>query len=189
MTVEESKLIEQAKHGDEEAFKKLYNNYYRLLRYIIYDVVKDDEVTADLLSITFMKAFGRINRFTENISFEAWIKTIGINTAIDWYRAQKRKQSDYSIDNEDNKIQLVDEDSDPEAEIIKAENVEILKEALSKLRAKYRNLLTLRYYEGLSYEELSVTLGIPIGTVKSDLNKAKHKLRYYFQNISNYHKS
>ena len=185
MTVEESKLIEKAKHGDEKAFKELYNKYYRLLRYIIYDIVKDDDVTADLLSITFIKAFKGINRFAENISFEAWLKTIASNTAIDFYRQKRRKQNDYSIDNEDNTLQLIDEDSDHEAEIIKAENINLLKEALSKLRKKYQNLLTLRYYQGLSYEELSVALNIPIGTVKSDLNKAKHKLRYYFQNISN----
>ena len=53
MKEEEKILIEKAKHGDEKAFKQLYDNYYRLIRYIIYDAIKDEEATADLLSVIF----------------------------------------------------------------------------------------------------------------------------------------
>lgn len=56
MKEEEKILIEKAKHGDEKAFKQLYDNYYRLIRYIIYDAIKDEEATADLLSVTFNHA-------------------------------------------------------------------------------------------------------------------------------------
>lgn len=68
--------------------------------------------------------------------------------------------------------------------MIKTENIKLLRIALSRLRSKYRNLLELRYYQGLSYDQLSVKLGIPIGTVKSDLNKAKRRLREIFHKLS-----
>lgn len=188
MKEEEKLLVEQAKHGNEQAFSKLYDNYYRLIRYIIYDIIKDDDITADLVSVTFTKAFKRLNYFVETISFEAWLKTIAVNTVIDHIRKEKNRQNNFSIDNEDNKVDIK-ADNDPETDFIKSESAEILRQALSRLRSKYRNLLELRYFKGLSYEELSAELGIPVGTVKSDLNKAKHRLKYFFQKLSKTNKS
>lgn len=188
MKEEEKILIEKAKHGDEKAFKQLYDNYYRLIRYIIYDAIKDEEATADLLSVTFTKAFKRLNYFVETISFEAWLKTIAVNTVIDYIRKNKNQQDNISIDNEDNAIQI-SSDNDPETDLIKSESIDILRVALTRLRAKYRNLLELRYFGNLSYEKLSAELGIPVGTVKSDLNKAKHRLKHYFQKISKTNKT
>ena len=117
MKEEEKILIEKAKHGDEKAFKQLYDNYYRLIRYIIYDAIKDEEATADLLSVTFTKAFKRLDYFVETISFEAWLKTIAVNTVIDYIRKNKNQQDNISIDNEDNTIQI-SSDNDPETDLI-----------------------------------------------------------------------
>lgn len=188
MKEEEKLLIEQAKHGDQLAFQKLYDKYRRLIRYIIYDSLKNDEVTADLVAITFEKAFKRLDYFVESISFEAWLKTIAINTVIDWIRKEKNKQYNLYIDDENNTVQVAT-DNDPETDLIKSESIDILRIALTRLRSKYRNLLELRYFKGLSYEELSAELGIPMGTIKSDLSKAKRKLREYFQIVSNSYKS
>jgi len=114
-----------------------------------------------------------------------WLKTIAINTAIDYIRSSKNEKQNHYIDSEDNYIQLDSNDLSPEEVIMKQETVEQLKVALHKLRSKYRNILELRYFKGLSYEELATELGVPIGTVKSDLNKAKKRLREFFDNINN----
>lgn len=184
MNKDTNTLIEQAKTGKQEAFTKLYNQYHRLIRYIIYDLVKDESLTNDLTSVTFTKAFSKIDSYVNPISFEAWLKTIAVNTVIDHVRANKEQQQNYSIDNEESSIQLEDTKIDPETEIIKYESVELLKMALKKLRSKYRNLLEMRYFSGYTYEQLSSLLGIPIGTVKSDLNKAKRKLKQFYQKLS-----
>ena len=184
MKEEEKILIEQAKHGDNKAFNQLYDRYHRLIRYIIFDIVKDDELTQDLLSNTFIKAFSKLSSYVNPISFEAWLKTIAVNTTIDHIGATKDLCKNFSIDNETNTIQLEETAPDPESDMIKTENIELLRIALSRLRSKYRNLLELRYYQGLSYDQLSVRLGIPIGTVKSDLNKAKRRLREIFHKLS-----
>lgn len=188
MKPEITKLVNEAKQGNKKSFTKLYNMYYRLIRYIIYNAVKDEELTKDLLSITFVKAYERIHYYVEDISFEAWLKTIAINSVIDNARKIKRSPISVSVDDEDNIIQLPT-DSDPEKDITHIEDLEILKQALTKLRSKYRNLLEYRYFRNYSYDQLSAELHIPIGTVKSDLNKAKHRLRYYFEQISNSNKS
>ena len=106
MKEEEKILIEQAKHGDNKAFDQLYERYHRLIRYIIFDIVKDDELTQDLLSNTFIKAFSKLSSYVNPISFEAWLKTIAVNTTIDHIRATKDLCKNFSIDNETNTIQL-----------------------------------------------------------------------------------
>lgn len=183
---DENLLIDQAKRGDNKAFTVLYNKYYKLIRYIVFDIIKDDNITKDLVNNIFIKAFNKINSYVNPISFEAWLKTIAVNTTIDWIRATKYDRMNISIDDEVNNIQIESTSSDPESDMIKTQDVKLLEIALSRLRSKYQNLIKGRYYEGLSYEQLSVKLGIPIGTIKSDLCKAKHKLKENFQKLSNY---
>lgn len=182
---DEDLLIEQAKLGKQDAFTELYNRHYKLIRYIIYDIVKNDDVADDLLSITFTKAFARINSYVNPISFEMWLKTIAVNSSIDYIRSTKNEKQNHYIDSEDNYVQLDSNDLTPEEAMMKEETAEQLKVALRKLRYKYRNIIELRYFKGLSYEELAEELSVPIGTVKSDLNKAKKKLREFFNNINN----
>lgn len=178
-------IIEQAKHGDKEAFNQIYNRYYRLIRYIIFDIIKNDETTKDLVEATFIKAFEKISFYRNPISFEAWLKTIAVNTAIDHIRQSKDTNLNYEIDDEENKLQLPEMSPDPETSLIELEDIENLKVALTLLRPRLRNLVELRYYNGLSYKQLSAKLNIPIGSVKSDLNKAKHRLRTIFHKLSN----
>jgi RNA polymerase sigma-70 factor (ECF subfamily) len=182
---DEDLLIEHAKLGKQDAFTKLYDRHHKLIRYIIFDIVKNGDVADDLLSVTFTKAFARINSYVNPISFEMWLKTIAVNTAIDYIRSTKNEKQNHYIDSEDNYIQLDSNDLSPEEEIIKRENAEQLKVALRRLRFKYRNILELRYFKGLSYEQLAEELSVPIGTIKSDLNKAKKKLREFYNNINN----
>lgn len=182
---DEDLLIEQAKLGKQDAFTKLYDRHHKLIRYIIFDIVKNGDVADDLLSVTFTKAFARINSYVNPISFEMWLKTIAVNSAIDYIRSTKNEKQNHYIDSEDNYIQLDNNDLSPEEEIVKRENVEQLKVALRRLRFKYRNILELRYFKGLSYEQLAEELSVPIGTIKSDLNKAKKKLREFYNNINN----
>lgn len=182
-------LVDQAKQGDKRAFNKLFKKYNRLIRYIIYDIVKDDDLTKDLVSDTFLKAYERLNFYVNPISFEAWLKTIAVNTTIDYLRASKEDRKNSSIDDEDNYVLLEDDSKDPESMIIDNENADLIRTALSRLRFKHRNILELRYFKNLSYKELSVVLGVPVGTVKSDLCKAKHKLKVQFQKLSETNKS
>lgn len=184
MTQEEKNCIEEARNGSQKAYRILYNTYYRLIRYIIYNSIKDEEVTTELVEITFIKAFEKLNSFTESISFEAWLKTVAVNTVIDYLRRKKNENINISLDDENYTVQITEENRDPESDIIKSESLELLRIALSKLRFKYKNILELRYFKELSYEQISKELGVPVGTVKSDLNKAKRRLKQIFQKLS-----
>ena len=89
---DEDLLIQQAKLGKQDAFTELYDRHHKLIRYIIYDIVKNEDVADDLLSVTFTKAFSRLESYVNPISFEMWLKTIAINTAIDYIRSSKNEK-------------------------------------------------------------------------------------------------
>lgn len=177
-------LINQAKEGVEGAFGELFDMYYNTIKYTIYNIVKNKDVTDDLVSVTFTKAFNKIASYTNPISFEMWLKTIAINTAIDYIRKMKNEKHNNYIDDADDPQNL----SSPlqssvhsaEDEMIIKEDYKRLMECMATLRYNYRNILKLRYIDELSYKDIASTLGVSEATVKSDLFKARQRLRKKF---------
>lgn len=176
---EVSDLIKQAKEGKQIAFSKLYERFKKIIYLTIIKIVKNKDVADDLLSTTFVKAFTKLDSFVENISFEMWLKTIAINSSIDYVRHYKKDSGLYWIDDDENcKIQLSSAaDYSPEENLIFKETDSNLSEAFNRLRFKYRNILELRTVQNLSYKEISEQLGLSESQVKSTLNKAREKLK------------
>lgn len=171
-------LVKQAKEGNEYAFTQLYNKFKPSIYKTIYFIVRNKDTTDDLLSVTFVKAFKRLDSYVNNISFEMWLKTIAINSSIDFLRRTKKEKNDLFIDDEDNYIQLSSSaDYSPEEVFIGNETRARLEEAMSRLRWKYRNIIELRTVRNMSYKQMSDELGISESQVKTLLNKARGKLK------------
>lgn len=171
-------LIKQAKEGKQIAFSKLYEKYNRIIYNTIYNIVHNKDVTDDLLSVTFTKAFMKIASYVNHISFEMWLKTIAINSSIDYIRHIKKEKYDYELDNEDNHLQVSSSaDESPEDVYIFHETDANLSDALRRLRFKYRNIIELRTVQHLSYKEIAEQLELSESQVKSLLNKAREKLK------------
>lgn len=182
---DDKNLIDQAKQGVEGAFNKLFTMYYNSISYTIYNIVRNKDVTDDLISVTFTKAFKKISSYTNPISFEMWLKTIAINTAIDYIRKMKNeKQNNYIDDTESTVTELQESVPSTEDVLIRQEEYQNLMEAMARLRTNYRTILKLRYIDELSYKDIATKLGMPEVTVKSQLFKAKQKLKKQL-NLSN----
>ena len=182
MTQEIIDLVEQAKNGSERAFGKLYEKYYNTVWFTVYNIVKNRDVTEDLISVVFTKAYLKRESYTEHISYEMWLKTIAVHSSIDYLRRMKNEQLNNYIDDEDNTIQLSDVTNSPEDELVLKEKLKLTLEAIPTLKKKYRDLLQARI-EGLSYKQIGERLAMNELTVKSELNKARSKLRQK----TNYH--
>ena len=169
-------LVEQAKNGSERAFNKLYEKYYNTVWFTVYNIVKNRDVTEDLISVVFTKAYFKMDSYTEHISYEMWLKTIAIHSAIDYLRKMKNERLNNYIDDDDNPIQLSDVANSPEDDLVLKEKLKITLETISTLKKKYRDLIQARI-EGLSYKDIAEKLAINELTVKSELNKARKLLR------------
>lgn len=179
-------LIDQAKQGVEGAFSNLFTMYYNSIQYTIYNIVRNKDVTDDLISVTFTKAFKKISTYTNPISFEMWLKTIAINTAIDYIRKMKNeKQNNYIDDTENNTPELQEYVPSTEDVLIQKEEHRALMEAMAMLRSNYKEILKLRFIDELSYRDIATKLGLSEITVKSQLFKAKQKLKAKLQQLEN----
>lgn len=176
-------LIEQAREGSEKAFSKLYHTYEKTVWFTIFNVVKNSDIADDLTSVVFTKVYEKLSSYVEHISFEMWLKTIAINTSIDYIRRTKKEQLNNYIDDEESTIQLDDKERSPEDELILQESVTNIMECIPLLRKKYRDLINARL-EGKSYHQISEELAIPETTVKACLNKARARLKQLVTNIN-----
>lgn len=171
-------LIKQAKEGKQYAFTQLYNRYNRIIYKTIFNIVHNKDVADDLVSVTFTKAFFKIASYVNHISFEMWLKTIAINSSIDYIRRTKKEKYDYELDNDDNYFQVSDSaDCSPEDDFIYHETSERLSNALQKLQYRYKYILELRTVQNLSYKQISEQMGLSESQIKARLNKAREKLK------------
>jgi len=179
----DKQYIEQVKSGDNRAFTNLYNKYYKSIRLVILNIVKNDDIADDLISVVFIKAWEKINSYVDHLSFGLWLKKIAVNTAIDYIRHLKNEANDHYVDSDDSFIELVSPDSDPESQMLHKENLVKMQEAFKLLSSSYQEIINMAYVENLTYQQMADKLEMPLGTLKSNLHKAKAKLRKIFFTI------
>jgi RNA polymerase sigma factor (sigma-70 family) len=169
-------LVEKAKVGDERAFASLLNRYRDPIYFMLIKMVTNPSDAEDLTIEAFGKAFRNLDSYTPNYAFSTWLFKIATNNCIDFIR---KKQSSPSImdghpdDIEDITSNIQSDTPDPEEILINQQKIIQLREIVNQLKPGYKSLIELRYFKEYSYEEISVALNLPIGTVKAQLYRAK----------------
>lgn len=176
MTEKEIKLVEQAKRGSNVAFAKIYKLYVPYVKSTIKQFFKQPELIDDLVNITFIKAYKKLHTFVTNDSLRSWLCTIANNSCID-YQRKKNKFKVQSLDDENLFLPVSTLVPNAEEDIIKKEEVRKLLECIKLLPKKQQQILNMFYFDGMLYREIADKLALPLGTVQSDLNRAKHKLK------------
>jgi RNA polymerase sigma factor (sigma-70 family) len=169
-------LVEKAKLGDERAFANLLNRYRDPIYFMLLKMVTNPSDAEDLTIEAFGKAFRNLDSYTPNFAFSTWLFKIATNNCIDFIRKKQSTPSlmDNHPDNLDDIASNIQSDSpDPEEILINQQRIIQLKEIVNQLKPGYKSLIELRYFKEFSYEEISVALNIPIGTVKAQLYRAK----------------
>ena len=176
------KIIKRAlATGDPKAYNELMKLYRDPLYYMLYEKVGDEELAKDLTIEALGKAFKKLHMYTPDYVFSTWLFTVARNNCIDYLR--KHKLPTISIDkmmiDEDGKrntFDLKSNDPNPEKIMIKKQRIAILRHIVDQLKPKYRDLVKLRYFKELSYEEIATTLDVPLGTVKAQLHRSRAQL-------------
>jgi len=179
------KLVNKAREGDQKAYADLMHRYKDSIYFMALKMVNNKEDAMDLTVETFAKAFEKLDKYQPEYAFSTWLFRVGTNNCIDFIR--KKKLNTLSInsmvddDGDDRPMQIKSDTLNPEEVSMKREQTQLLKLLIDSLPPRYRNLIVLRYFDELSYEEISEQLGLPLGTVKAQLFRA----RYLLSNIVN----
>lgn len=174
-------LVQRALEGKQAAFTELMARYKEPVYHTLYKMLSSREDANDLTQEAFAKAFRKLHLYTPTFAFSTWLFKIAINNCIDHIR--KRRLQMLSIDEpiendgkQDYSDNLRANTLNPEQHFIRKQRVDVMRKLLSKLSPKYRLMLELRFFEELTYQEIANELGIPLGTVKAQLYRAKELL-------------
>lgn len=181
MNHEDLDWVERCKRGDERAFAELLHRYQDSVFNICKRLCRDSDQACDLAQEAFVRTFSRLDRYDPQYPFSAWLFKITINLCIDSLR--RRRLRTYSLDDpvqgDEGAFQRQVEDTHPTPELA-CERIEMQRlvwDAVDRLPPHYRLILVLRHQEDLSYDEIATTLGIPLGTVKARIHRARESLR------------
>jgi len=178
-------LVLKAREGNQKAYADLMHRYKDSIYFMVLKMVNNKEDANDLTVETFAKAFEKLDKYQPEFAFSTWLFRVATNNCIDFIR--KKKLTTMSIhgmtddEGEDKTLQIKADVLNPEETSIKKQQTEELKGLIENLPLRYRNLITLRYFDELSYEEIAQQLELPLGTVKAQLFRA----RYLLGNIIN----
>ena len=184
----EKSLINLVKKGDKKAYEVLVLQYQDRLVFSVYKFLKDYELAQDIAQEAFVKAFKNIEKFRGDSSFYTWIYRIAINTAKNFLSSKSRKSEIYDDEIMELKLSESAVTSENPENILEAEELRsLMMEAIQGLPDDIRTTLSLREFDGLSYEEIAEVQNCPIGTVRSRIHKGREILDKTFSkyNMSN----
>lgn len=168
--VTDDELIASAIAGRAEAFGILVERYDRAVYHLAYRTLHDVEDAKDATQEAFFKAYRALRTFRPGAKFSTWIFTIAYHACCDRLARRKRFSGDELPDR-------ADPAAGPETLAVRGDEAGRLRAAIDALPEKYRTVITLFHVSGKQYEEIAEVLGLPMGTVKTHLFRAKELLR------------
>lgn len=175
----DEQLVTLSQLGDAQAFGLLVEKYQNRLYRVILRIIKNQSVVEDLVQESFIKAYRSIANFRGDSAFYTWLYKIGLNTARNYLFDKKRRpQIDSSIELED--LDNLSTASDlysaetPESELRNKQIAKTVKASIDTLSPDLKLAITLREIDGLTYEQISLTMGCPIGTTRSRIFRARN---------------
>jgi RNA polymerase sigma-70 factor (ECF subfamily) len=175
-------LIERFKEGDDTAFDQLVRRYEQKVFQHAYRLTHNIDDAADVAAEAFLRMYTALKRFRGEAQLSTWLYRIVQNVYFDFHKREQRHQHmplEISSDEDEEPMELPipDESFDMDEYLLEQERQRVLREAIDKLPDYQRVVTILFHVEQLSYEEIAAATGLPLGTIKSRLNRARAALR------------
>lgn len=169
--------IEKAKKNEQVAFNYLLDTFWNDVYGFQLKRTENENDAEDITIQTFSKAFDKINTYNPDYEFKTWLIAISKNIHIDMVRKRKsRLSTSPNVNDDDEFYDVIDESPSPEDKLITEQNLAKLLRDIKKLKPHYQEVLNLRYFQELSYNEISEQLNEPINNIKVKLLRAKKLL-------------
>jgi RNA polymerase sigma-70 factor (ECF subfamily) len=173
-------LVERVQKGEKHAFDLLISKYQHRIISLVGRYVHDHAEAQDVAQEAFIKAYRALKSFRGDSAFYTWLYRIAINTAKNWLVAQKRRPPSSDIDAVDAEQYDMDsrlkDKATPENELLREEIKKTVYDTIAELPEDLRTAIVLREMEGMSYEEIALTMECPIGTVRSRIFRARETI-------------
>ena len=175
-------LIASAIRGREDAFEGLVRRYQRPITSYIFRMLGDYEASLDVSQEVFTKVYNSLSRYSSEYKFSTWLYRIAHNAAIDHMRRNSVNPQSLETENADGTYQLQIEcpKPGPEQDRERSEWRTEIDSVVKRLPSAYRELILLRHSQDLSYDEIAEVTGLPLGTVKNRLFRAREMMREIF---------
>lgn len=182
MNMNDSELVQQVLSGNENAFRFLVAKHERLVLHVVGRIIQSQDDVKDVCQDVFIKVFRKLKRFRGDSRLSTWIATIAYNTSISYVRKQNR-QPEHSYDEQPALI-LSEQDNSLNQKIVEKQEVKkYLLQMIEELPVHYRTVLTLFHLEEFSYREIEQITGMPEGTIKSYLSRARKILKEKLERV------
>lgn len=175
----DSELVKTAIAGREASFEELVRRYQRPIAAYVYRMVGDYDAALDLTQEVFIKVYNSLSRYRSEFKFSTWIYKIAHNAAIDHLRRYAVREHTISsgFDAERREVTVERRRPTPEQESERKERRSEVEMVVEMLPSAYRELIVLRHSHDLSYDEIAEVTGLPLGTVKNRLFRAREAMR------------
>lgn len=174
ITQEEIALIKDAKAGKMPAFNKLFKLYKDFVDRVLYAYIKDFDEAQDITNVVFLKVYNKLSLFTDYSSFGGWLRTIANRTAIDYLRQIENKNKMLGADDD----KIPSDTIDPyENDVVTRLTYERLLKEFDQFNPTHKQICLLFYKDNLTVEQISKTLNMSQGTIKSILSRTRNKIR------------
>ena len=186
MPATDVELVRGALDGAESAFREIVQRYQRPIYGLIVRMVRDPARAEELAQDTFVKAFRALHTYDVQRKFSAWLLTIAHHVAIDELRKGSLATEPLeqpTVDGERIREFADTAAATPALLAERAELASVLQRAIGRLRPEYREVVSLRYERELDYDEIVEITGLPMGTVKSSLHRARKELAEHLENL------
>ena len=173
----DNELMVMAKTGDKFAFEDLVNRYKKKAYYLALKLVGDPADASDISQEAFIRIYRARTRFNPDKLFFSWFYTIIANLARNHIKKRLVRQDYRKTVQEESRAKSLESSPSPENLMVSSQTKKTVWEAIEQLSFEHREIIVLRHFEDLSYEEIADTIGIPVGSVMSRLYYARKKLK------------
>lgn len=182
--IPDEELVRRAQEGEGTAFDVLVERHYRQIYALAFQILGDPDDAADVTQETFVKAFENLRRFRHRCKFATWLYRIALNSCRDFRRRRREIPFSQIIPPDAPDFDPISlSESDPEQVWNQREKAEAVQKTLQQLPLGMRQILVLCDMQGLSYAEVADILGMPEGTVKSRLHRARHAFKEAWERL------
>jgi len=176
----DEQLVTRVLSGEEHVFEALVRRYQARILSHVARMVGNREDALDLTQEIFLKVFGALDRFNPEFRFSTWLFRIAGNAAIDHLRKRRPRTVPLEMTDSEGRVsspEYKSSDLDPFGLLRNTERGDAIARAIADLPAEFRELIALRHFTGLSYEEIAEVKNMPLGTVKNKLFRARAVLK------------